>query len=148
MKAVKNAWLAPAGALVAVVVAAGAAIGFVRWRTGEQELALETHANRCGEGIRQSCDWLRTACIKRAGRACGALAERSLSGQGVEQSHGEALALGEDACRLGDADGCMLVGGLLSEGAHVERNQEKARAVFERACQLGNQRACTLAAQK
>jgi TPR repeat protein len=133
---------------LAVVVAGGAAIGFVRWRAGEQELALVTHTNRCQEGVRESCDWLRTACAKRAGRACRSLAETYLSGQGVEQSYGEALALGEDACRLGDLAGCMMVGGLLTEGTHVEPNAQKARAVFERACQLGNQLACNAAARQ
>jgi TPR repeat protein len=138
----KSAWLAPAGALLAVFIAAGAAIGFVRWRADEQRHALATHTDRCRNGVRESCDWLRTACGKRAALACFSLAETYLTGQGVDQSYGEALALGDDACRLGNAAGCLLIGGLLRDGSHVPGDPEKAKASFERACALGNQDAC------
>ena len=47
-----------------------------------------------------------------------------------------AYASFEKTCRIGDAWGCSMLGGLLSRGEGVERDLDKARIALERACDL------------
>lgn len=138
----KRAWLAPLGALIALALAAAAAIGFLRWRTSEQQRALRVHRERCERGQREDCDWLRTACSKRAGTACLHLARCYLTGTGVTRSHSEATHLGETGCRFQSAEACLLSAELLEQGQHVPRDTAKAKDLYERACRLGDRRGC------
>jgi TPR repeat protein len=133
--------LAVAGAAVAAVVAAAAALGFLSWRASEQARAFEADRASCRQGKHQACDKLRTACDKRSAHACETLADLYLSGDGVIRSEAEALRFLRDACEHRSAQGCLRAAALQEKQASTV-SEATAAALRERACSLGAKQAC------
>jgi TPR repeat protein len=140
--------LALLGALVAVVVAAAAAWGFIAWRASEQERALTAHAGACYGGAQAACDRLRDACGKRSGIACAKLAARYLEDKGVPADPEEGLRLLDEACRTHHAESCL--GSARLRRADPRRRADpgelgKAAEALRKACAAGLAEACGMA---
>lgn len=131
--------IALAGAILAVVLAALGAWGFIEWRSAEQQRRLAAHAEACYAAEQVACDQLRAACEKRSGIACAALATRYLEGRGIAPDPAEGLRLLDEACRAHHARSCVRSATIRrQEGREVD----KAREAMQKACSLGLDSAC------
>jgi len=138
-----DALLPIGGAVLATVVAVGVTIAFLAWRTGEQHRVLEARTARCKQGDATSCEDLGSACLKRSGNACAALADIAFA-EGPHHDPTEAMRLLGEACVYHHAFSCLRKGRKLLEGDGVPKDAAEARALLDRGCNLGAHEACAL----
>lgn len=79
---------------------------------------------------------LDKACAGNAGGACTSVG----LAEGMKTAKGRELI--EKGCNLGDAIGCMGVGGLYLHGTGVPKDVKKARTYLDKACKGGQSAAC------
>ena len=128
--------------MLASVIAAAAAIGFLKWRASEQQLALETDISACQRGSAPACDKLRRGCAKKSGGACRALAEAYLEGRGVPKNVAEGARYLEQACTYRQGSACTRLARLLQGDNRSAQNAARVRDLFERGCLLDDAEAC------
>jgi hypothetical protein len=131
------------GALVGTILALGISVGFLVWRSGEQRRVLDDRTGRCVQGDRIACDQLQSACLKRSGDACVALADSRLAaGPSHDPDAGRRL-LGE-ACEYRHREACLRGGRMSLEAEGARKDLPAARALLDRGCELGSHEACAL----
>lgn len=138
---IRGALPAILGALFASALCVGTAVGFLRWRAEAQQEILNERKGRCGHGDVAACDLLRSACLKRVGEACLALAESHL-GSGPRHDAQEAVRLLTEACDHHVAEACRRAAALYKEGREVPVDRDRAAALMQRACTSGDKDAC------
>lgn len=138
----RPALVAIGGTLLASVIAVAAAVGFVKWRASEQQLALETDISECKRGSAPACDKLRRGCAKKSGGACRALAEAYLDGRGVPKNVAEGTRYLEQACTYRQGSACTRLARLLQSDDRSARDSARIRDLFERGCLLDDAEAC------
>jgi hypothetical protein len=86
---------------------------------------------------------MRRACKKGEPRACAALGEMLLGGEGVEKPQPDkGRALLAKACESSVPGACTRLGTALRDGEGGERDVARAAKNFERACAMGAARGC------
>jgi TPR repeat protein len=133
------------GALAITAVALFGSMGFLRWRSAEQRRVLDDRSVRCKSNDIAACDLLRSACIKRSGDGCVALAD-AYAAPGPNHDPRESLRLLDEACTYRSADACLRAAKLQLAGGATPKNPIQARSLVERGCELGNAEACSLKA--
>jgi TPR repeat protein len=139
---VRGAVLAIGGALLASAVCVGIAVGLLRWREDAQRTILYERKGRCTSGDSAVCDLLRSACLKRSGEGCAALAEAHLA-PGPRRDAREGARLFSEACDYHVVEGCRRAASLYAEGRDVPPDRDRAAALTKRACALGDTAACS-----
>jgi len=138
---IRGAVLAIGGALLASALCVGIAVGFLRWRADAQRELFIQRKERCGAGDLATCDLLRSACLKRIGEGCLALAEAYLA-PGPRHDGPEGTRLLSEACDHHVVEGCRRAAALYEAGREVSLDRERAAALLKRACALGDAPAC------
>jgi TPR repeat protein len=134
--------LAIGGALLASALCVGIAVGFLHWRAGAQRQILLERKERCERGALQACDLLRSACLKRSGEGCLALAGAYLA-TGPRHDGPEGARLLAEACDHHIVEGCRRAASLYGEGREVPADLGRAAALLKHACALGDTAACS-----
>ena len=73
---------------------------------------------------------------------CSALAEKHVTGSGVDQDFDRAADLYRRACNRRYANACYGLAVLYEAGTGVPRQPARAATLFQRACDLGHADAC------
>jgi TPR repeat protein len=138
---IRGAIPAIVGALLASALCVGIAVGFLRWRADAQKEILSERKTRCSGGDAAACDLLRSACLKRVGEACVALAESHLA-SGPRHDGPEGARLLAEACDHHVIEACRRAASLYEEGREVPPERDRAAALMQRACTFGDKAAC------
>jgi TPR repeat protein len=138
---IRGALPAIGGAILASALCVGIAVGFLRWREDAQRQLLNERKGRCGRGDLAACDLLRSACLKRVGEGCLALAETYLA-PGPRHDGPEGVRLLTEACDHHMVEACRRAALLYEEGRDVPLDRDRAAALLKRACTLGDATAC------
>jgi len=129
------------GALLASAFCVVIAVGFLRWRADAQRRVLEERQRRCGAGEISACDLLRSACLKRSGEGCLALAETYIE-PGPRHEAREGARLLAEACEHHVVDACRRAALMYEEGGEVPLDHERAADLRKRACAFGERALC------
>ncbi len=136
--------VAPAlGAVAIGIVALGASVGMLMWRSSAQREVLDAVRGRCEQSQPAACDALRNLCLKRNGDACEALAEAILA----KPSKGDvrdAMQLLTEACEFGNRRACVRAARKFLAGDGVQKDLSEAARLLTRGCELGAREACAL----
>jgi hypothetical protein len=138
---IRGAVLAIGGALLASAICVGIAVGFLRWREDAQRRILLERKDRCTAGDLAVCDILRSACLKRSGEGCLALAEAYLA-PGPRHDGPEGARLLAEACDHHVVKGCRVAAVLYDEGREIPADRERAATLRKRACAFGDTEVC------
>jgi TPR repeat protein len=123
------------------VLAVLGSIGFLEFRAKEEFRLFAARSTLCVQGTVAACDQLRSACVKRSGDACFALANAVLS-PGPRHDAAEGVHLLTQACDLRHAAACERAATELMEGRDVPKDERAGRELRLRACKLGIRDAC------
>jgi TPR repeat protein len=123
------------------VLAVLGSIAFLTFRAKEEFRVLGARSVLCVQGTVDACDQLRSACTKRSGDACFALANAVLS-PGPRHDGPEGLRLLTQACDFRHAEACRRAGALLVEGREVPKDERAAEEFRVKACKLGLRDTC------
>jgi TPR repeat protein len=85
---------------------------------------------------------LEAACNNGTWSACGVLARKHESGDGVRVDYTVAFSFAKKACGKKDPEGCDVLGRLYERGHGVAVDTKKAIAAYDTACTLGSGRGC------
>ena len=142
-KNVRAGLLAGLGALLLTVLAIATAIWLLVFRTSEQERFMTARGKLCERGKTESCDALRSACEKRSGEACVALADAQLA-PGPKHDVREALRLLDDGCTHHYGPACSRGGRVALSGTELPKDVPRAKDFLRRGCEIGQKDDCAL----
>ena len=105
------------------------------------------HAPACLEQSRlakpdEAVKLLDRACTLQSGEACGLLATRYQSGDGVEKNMTRAGEIHQKACDGGWGASCLALGAMLHDGRGVPKDVVKANALYAKACEANEPASC------
>lgn len=86
--------------------------------------------------------YFEDSCNKGNNKACHALANLYLKGNGVVKNKQKAIDLLDDSCESLYTSSCLYLAFLYKEGTNIKKDNSKSQYYFKIACKRGNKIAC------